>query len=145
MSDSSERFSQTRIPRIASFIIPLVLIAAFVVSCLGGISYMSPTRDEARHLVWGIMLLKTGDYRLNKQHPFLANALNAVPLLFLDDLRLPSEESEAWKKADILNIYSDFVELNGQSLRFTRHVLNRARFVSVGLMAMTGVILFVVI
>jgi hypothetical protein len=130
---------------VVSFLIPLILIAAFVISCLGCISYMSPTRDEPCHLTRGIMLLETGDYRLNTQHPFLANILNAIPLLFIEDLKLPSTQSEEWQQANIQNCFRTFIAGNGNSLRFTTHILNPARYGAVALMAITGVILFIVI
>ena len=57
------------IHKFRDILVPLVLLPAFVISCIGGISYMASTRDENLHLERGIMLLKTGDYRLNRHHP----------------------------------------------------------------------------
>jgi len=54
--------------------------------------------DEAIHIAAGYSYLKTGDYRLNREHPPLAKLLSGAMLLPLDP-ELPLD-SEAWKKAD---------------------------------------------
>jgi hypothetical protein len=130
---------------IASVLILLVLLAAFVTACLGSISYMSSTEDEPRHLIRGIMLLETGDYRLNRHHPPFANVMNALPLLFIGDLRLPSTRSEAWERADTEGLAKTLYSLNGDHRHVTAHILNPARFVTVAFAAMTLAILFIVI
>ncbi|MGE5567465.1 MAG: ArnT family glycosyltransferase [Rhodospirillales bacterium] len=56
------------------------------------------TWDEAIHIAAGYSYLKTGDYRLNREHPPLFKLLSAAALLPLDPA-LPLN-SEAWRKAD---------------------------------------------
>jgi hypothetical protein len=128
-----------------SVIIPLGLLAAFVASCLGAISYMSCTADEDLHLVRGIMLLKTGDYRLNRHHPPLANVSNAIPLLFMHDLRLPSTQSEEWKLAEKGRLSRMVAAANGGNRAFVKRILNPARLVTVAFMAVTAFILFMAV
>ncbi|MCL5744999.1 MAG: glycosyltransferase family 39 protein [Acidobacteria bacterium] len=54
------------------------------------------TFDEDVHLAAGYSYWKTGDYRLNKEHPPLVKLLCAAPLLWMrPDLRL----DDAWKQA----------------------------------------------
>ncbi|HLY02819.1 MAG TPA: glycosyltransferase family 39 protein [Candidatus Cybelea sp.] len=56
------------------------------------------TWDEAVYISAGYTYWKTGDFRLNGEHPPLAKLLVAAPLLFLD-LTLPLDDP-AWQKAD---------------------------------------------
>ena len=53
-----------------------------VVPTLGS-RLLSATFDETTHLPAGYSYLKTGDCRLNPQHPPLIKLLCAAPLLFL--------------------------------------------------------------
>lgn len=52
----------------------------------------SPTMDEQNHIARGITFLRTGDPRLSLEHPPLVNAISALPLLTLPDLRLPTDQ-----------------------------------------------------
>lgn len=56
------------------------------------------TWDEAIHIAAGYSYLKTGDYRLNREHPPLFKLLCAAPLLALDP-RLPLEDA-TWRDSD---------------------------------------------
>jgi 4-amino-4-deoxy-L-arabinose transferase-like glycosyltransferase len=56
------------------------------------------TWDEAVYISAGYSYWKTGDFRLNPEHPPLAKLLAAVPLLF-GSLDLPLEDP-AWKNSD---------------------------------------------
>ena len=125
--------------------VPFILAVIFIVTCTTSISYKSRTRDEARHLVRGLMLLETSDYRLNKHHPVFANVLNAVPLMFIDDLVVPDTDTPEWENADKDKIAADLVELNGGSWNFVPTILNPARMVTIVAMAISVVILYFVI
>jgi hypothetical protein len=58
----------------------------------------SQTWDEAIHLAAGYSIWRTGDYRINPQHPALGHLLHAVPLLLLrPELRL---DRRSWADAD---------------------------------------------
>lgn len=57
------------------------------------------TSDELAHLPAGYSYLKTGDYRLNYEHPPLVKLLAGFPLLFLD-INSTAFESPAWNKGN---------------------------------------------
>lgn len=70
----------------------------------------SQTYDEAVHLTAGYSYLKTGDYRLNVEHPPLGKMLSALPLLLLRP-RLPLEEA-SWEDRDEYLFADSFVYHN---------------------------------
>ncbi len=59
----------------------VLLLAILAGQLLAGMARMSVTSDETSHLPAGYTYLKTGDMRLNPQHPPLIKLLAAVPLL----------------------------------------------------------------
>ena len=63
-------------------LVGVLLLTLFVQIVLGG-RLLSATFDETAHLPAGYAYLKTGDLRLNPQHPPLIKMLAAVPLLAL--------------------------------------------------------------
>jgi len=73
----------------------LVLLA---VQALGSSATKSATFDEPYHLGAGYAYLRTGDVRLNNDHPPLIDAWVALPLLLLDPY-LPLD-SAAWQQAE---------------------------------------------
>lgn len=56
---------------------------------LGSMVDDSPTMDEQNHLARGLAFVRTGDPRLSLEHPPLVNALSALPLLTIPEIRLP--------------------------------------------------------
>lgn len=58
----------------------------------------SQTWDEAIHLSAGYSYWKTGDYRMNPEHPPLGKLLNALPLLWMNPV-LPTSDP-TWQKTD---------------------------------------------
>ena len=70
----------------------------------------SPTWDEGIHLAAGYSYLKTGDFRMNQEHPPLFKLLAALPLLVVNP-RLPLE-SERWKNADQIEFSHEFMDHN---------------------------------
>ncbi len=70
--------------------VPLVWL--FFGLALNSLVMDSPTMDEQNHIARGITFLRTGDPRLSLEHPPLVNALSALPLLTLPDLRLPTDQ-----------------------------------------------------
>jgi len=54
----------------------------------------SQTIDEGPHISGGLSYLKTGDFRINPEHPPLVKELSALPLLFLD-IPIPTNH-ESW-------------------------------------------------
>lgn len=59
----------------------------------------SPTMDEQNHIARGIAFLRTGDPRLSLEHPPLVNALSALPLLTMPELRLPTDHP-SWERRE---------------------------------------------
>jgi len=68
----------------------------------------SPTMDEQNHIARGYAYLRTGDLRLNLDHPPLINSLSAAPLLLLPDLKLPTD-SPAWEHAHVIAFATQFL------------------------------------
>jgi len=58
-----------------------VFLAAFAVQTVASMRLLSASSDETTHLPSGYTYLKTGELRLNPQHPPLAKLLAAAPLL----------------------------------------------------------------
>ncbi|MBN1887258.1 MAG: glycosyltransferase family 39 protein [Thermoflexales bacterium] len=52
----------------------------------------APTMDEQNHVARGYVFLRTADPRLSSEHPPLINSLEALPLLMLADVRLPTDD-----------------------------------------------------
>jgi 4-amino-4-deoxy-L-arabinose transferase-like glycosyltransferase len=78
----------------------------------------SASFDEEYHVAAGYAYLKTGDFRLNQDHPPLINLLSALPLLFRRDVNLPLATA-AWEQADFFNFARIFlweVQENPQSI-----------------------------
>src|SRR3989344_582591 len=60
-----------------------LLFTVFIIPFLAMRNF-SPAVDEITHLASGYAYLKTGEIKLNPQHPPLIKILAAFPLLFLD-------------------------------------------------------------
>jgi 4-amino-4-deoxy-L-arabinose transferase-like glycosyltransferase len=60
-----------------------LLLAALLWQCALGLRDLAATYDEHAHLPAGYTYWKTGEIRLNLQHPPLVKLLSAAPLLFL--------------------------------------------------------------
>jgi len=61
-----------------------ILLAALFLEEVLSMRLLNASSDEAEHLSAGYSYLKTGDFRLNPQHPPFIKSLAAAPLLFLD-------------------------------------------------------------
>lgn len=57
----------------------------------------SPTMDEQNHIARGLAFLRTGDPRLSLEHPPLVNAISALPLLTMSNIRLPLDHP-SWER-----------------------------------------------
>lgn len=68
----------------------------------------SPIMDEQNHIARGYAYLRTGDLRLNLDHPPLINSLSAAPLLLLPDLKLPTD-SPTWEHAHVIAFATQFL------------------------------------
>jgi 4-amino-4-deoxy-L-arabinose transferase-like glycosyltransferase len=74
---------------------PAVLLFYFL--ALNSLVGDSPTMDEQNHLARGLAFLRTRDPRLSVEHPPLVNGLSALPLLLLDEVRLPTDHP-SWQQ-----------------------------------------------
>jgi Dolichyl-phosphate-mannose-protein mannosyltransferase len=70
----------------------------------------SQTHDEAAHIVAGYSYWKTGDFRLNLEHPPFSKLLSSLPLLLLNPTFGPP--ADAWRAADEFSIGRDFLYHN---------------------------------
>jgi len=61
----------------------IMFLAAFVVQAVASMRLISASSDETSHLPAGYTYVRTGDLRLNPQHPPLSKMLAAIPLLAL--------------------------------------------------------------
>ena len=83
-------------------LIVLLLLLTFLIPFLSMRTF-SPVSDEITHLPSGYSYLKTGEIKLNPQHPPLIKMLAALPLLFLDlkfdaaDPNLAGSQTNEWQ------------------------------------------------
>lgn len=112
-------------------LLPVALLAAFAAMALGSMSHHSITGDEVTHLPSGYTYLKTGEFRLNLQHPPLIKALAGLPLLFLD--LKPVEDGIGWKKSREWVFGRDFLTNNREPLERIVFV-GRLPMIAVGLL-----------
>ncbi len=76
----------------------LMLLAAMFALQVSSAVNDSQTVDEGAHLAAGYSYWKTGDFRLNPEHPPLLKLLASVPLLALP-IHLPTS-ADAWREGD---------------------------------------------
>lgn len=115
------------LPKITSVLkktAPFLIAFMFGLTAFTSMQNIGASTDEKFHFTRGIMLLKTGDYRLNQHHPFLFNAILASPELLDKDLVIPETEgNKKWEQADKDGLSFDLRELNGGLEGFTTNVL----------------------
>lgn len=66
---------------ITTLILTAVFALVFFILCFYSADQKSITNDEVPHIPAGYMIWKTGDYRLNPEHPSLVKMWAALPLL----------------------------------------------------------------
>ena len=87
-----------------------VLLLAVAAQVVLSMMQESATSDEVPHLAAGYTYLKTGDYRLNYEHPPLVKMIAALPLLALDlDLNL---EHPSWENRHEWSFGEGFINRN---------------------------------
>jgi hypothetical protein len=95
--------------------IAAVLLAAFGLQALLSMSRESATSDEVPHLTAGYSYLKTGDFRLNHEHPPLVKLLAALPLFGLGlDF---NAGHPGWVRGDEWSFGEEFINNNRVSAR----------------------------
>lgn len=91
-------------------ILIFLLLGVFFVMSVTSMKKKSATSDEPVHLAAGYSYLKTGDYRMNLEHPPLMKILNALPLLVFNP-SLPLEHF-SWREAREWRFSEEFVYHN---------------------------------
>lgn len=109
------------------------LLACLIAAQIFSASRESTTGDEPLELAAGYSYLKTGDFRMNPEHPPLAKILAALPLLMLRP-SLPLD-SKSWATGDEAAFGMQFLHQNGGSFDAD---LFAARMLSVLLAACLG-------
>lgn len=114
----------------------LVLLSLIPLQVLLSLREKSPTFDETPHLFSGYSYLKTGDFRMNPEHPPLSFVLAALPLLALD-VKFP-KDPDLWARSDVYTMAWKFVffENDAEKLFFW------ARFPMIGLGMLLGYLVY---
>ncbi len=79
------------------------MLAAAAVLAVTSFWNDSLTCDEMCHLASGMSYLKTGDFRLDPDHPPLEKIWAALPLLFVDQ-KWPGPETPGWRESDVWRV-----------------------------------------
>lgn len=87
-----------------------VLLIVMLVTQVNAALDDSATWDEGTHIGAGYSYWRTGDYRLNPDHPALGSMLHTLPLLLLNPL-LP-DYHETWKKVNDREFGMRFLHYN---------------------------------
>jgi len=118
----------------------LLLLALLLAQMAWGSAQKSAAFDETYHLVSGYAYLKTGDPRLSWEHPPLAQALAALPLLARDDITpLPLDHPE-WEAGYAEGFVDQYLwEENGA---IAPQLFRAGRWPLMGLTLLLGLALF---
>jgi len=92
--------------------IVIILLAVFLLLNLYLAVTDSQTIDEGPHIAGGYSYLKTGDFRINPEHPPLLKELSALPLLFYNPL-LPLNH-ESWSNYNEWDFARQFLYHNNK-------------------------------
>jgi hypothetical protein len=66
------------------------------------------TYDETPHITAGYSYWKFGDFRLHPENGNLPQRWVSFPLLFMPDVRFPSQELPAWERSDMWEVGEEF-------------------------------------
>ncbi len=113
-----------------------LLLGTMLAVQVGSIRQEAQTWDEGTHLAAGLSYWRTGDYRMNPEHPPLGKLLCALPLLFMD-VSLPFQYP-SWDQGDELDFGAQFLYTNKLS---ADQILFPARLVTIALTLSLGGIL----
>ena len=115
-----------------------VMLALLAAQALGSSGASSATFDEPYHLAAGFAYLRTGDVRLNSDHPPLIDALVAVPLLLIDP-HLPVD-SVAWQQAEYGSFGDVFLWQANSDL--ARQIIWLGRLPNIAVALLLGAVIF---
>lgn len=125
-----------RIPNSIFLALVAALLAVMGVLAFHASSMEAQTFDEAVHIAAGYSYWKTGDYRLNQEHPPLAKRLCALPLV-KRGLRFDTS-SPNWQLPDQSGMGREFLYGNTRPADW---ILQRARLVTIILTLALGLVL----
>lgn len=76
-------------------------LAVFAILCVASVARKSITTDEIPHITSGYTYWKTGDFRINPEHPPLAKMAAGLPLIFVDPAFNTTDPGwkETWEQA----------------------------------------------
>ncbi len=129
---------------IKSTVVLAVFGCYFALVSLTSIAQKSPTHDEPLHLFAGYAYLKWGDFRINPEHPPLAKALSALPLMMQDSRNFQISQAER----DVVQQDRDYAWVLANRFLFsdssgeTRFFLGRLPMIGIGIIL--GMFVFIV-
>jgi len=100
------------------------LATLFFFLAISSIKNKSTTADETWHVVSGLTLLRTGDFRMNTDHPYFPNAWVALPLALDKSFFLPNNKDERFRQAQPDYLSEGTAALNGGVKDRGKHVLS---------------------
>jgi hypothetical protein len=110
---------------------------AFIALTVGSYTQKSATVDEPQHLSAGYTALRLHDYRIDPEHPPFLRMWAALPLLAMPEVRIETNVP-SWSAANEWEFSHHFLyELNDAD-----HLLYRARFMTVVLGILLGILVF---
>ena len=109
----------------------------FIALTVGSYTQKSATVDEPQHLTAGYTALRLHDHRVDPEHPPFLRLWAAVPLLAMSDVKVETN-SPAWQTGDDWEYSHHFL----YQLNDADRLLHRARFMSVVLGVILGVLVF---
>jgi len=122
----------------------LLLLLVFFITCITSVLNKYTTVDESLYIVAGYAYLKTGDFRINIEHPVFMKALYGLPLLFLNP-KLPIEKNENWNKSaniDVVANYAFASDFYIENLNMFRTIVFSARVVAIILATILSFLIF---
>src|SRR5262245_42882076 len=104
-------------------------VAGLLIAIMGAVQVLSirqetQTWDEGFDLAAGYSYLKTGDYRINTEHPPLGKYINALPLLLLNP-KLPIDHW-SWRDRKPVDFGIEFLyhnRIDADTLMFTGRLM----------------------
>ena len=114
-----------------------ILLLIFFILALHSYNQKSIIVDELAHITSGYTYVKTGDFRLNPEHPPLIKTIAAIPLLFLNP-NLPPDD-QYWVDGDEWNYGANFLFMHNDN---TDQIVFWARLPMVLIALLLGVYLY---
>jgi len=126
------------LPRLRLLGVPL-LLGLLLAQMAASSVHKSAAFDETYHLVSGYAYLRTGSPRLSWEHPPVAQALAALPLLARDDMAPFPYDDPAWQAGDGEAFVDDYLWVDN----FAPNLVWAGRWPLMGLTLFFGLALFV--